>query len=339
MSIKNAPPKLMDVARLTGHTVGTVSKALNGKSGLSDKTRERILRAASDLGYVGNSLAGALRSGTTRTAAILIGDIGNPLFSLYARELIAQLSRNGYSAMLLNTDETPDGESRAVVTALSKRVDGVLICPAQQTRENLEFLRKNDVPYVLVGRHFEGGDEDSVDFDDRAGGRMQAEHLLGLGHRRILLLGGPEYVSSARERRQGYLDAFARAGLSPAPELMREIGIASDALPGEIEALWKGGLRFSAVCAFSDYVAWQVLCALNALGLRVPGDVSVVGYDNLQSHLNVPIPLTTIHTDKRELAVRAVDCLLKRIQGAGGAVETARLPVRLVIRGTTAPAE
>ena len=333
----NGKLKLRDLARLTGHTVGTVSKALHGKPGLSLDTRERILKAAKETGYIGNALAGSLRSGTTKTVAIILGDISNPLFSIFAKQLIAGLKDSGYSAILLNTDENSLEEERAIVTALSRNVDGVFICPTQQGSANMQLLKHNEVPFVLIGRHFDDDSFDGVCFDDREGGRLAAEHLLSLGHREILLLTGPDYISSARERKQGFFDAFRALRLSPDPKLIREVDIATDAAVHAVEHAVGEGARFTAVCAFSDYVAWQVIYALNGLGLSVPGDVSVIGFDNIQSDIRLPVPLSTVGCDKRAFGRRAVELLLGRIENPSAPREQVRLKTSLVARGTTKP--
>ena len=175
--------------------VGTVSKALHDKPGLAPKTREYILKVARESGYIGNALAGSLRSGTTKTAAIILGDIANPLFAIMAKGLIAALAQVGYSAILLNSEENNEEEVRAVTTALSRNVDGVFLCPTQRSTEGVELLRRNGAPCVLVARYFQDSGLDSVVFDDLNGGHLAARHLLALGHRDILFLGGPESVS------------------------------------------------------------------------------------------------------------------------------------------------
>ena len=213
MPPQNGKLKLRDIARLTGHTVGTVSKALHDKPGLAPKTREYILKVARENGYIGNALAGSLRSGTTKTAAIILGDIANPLFSIMAKGLIAALARVGYSAILLNSEEDSEEEVRAVTTALSRNVDGVFLCPTQRSMEGVKLLRAQR--RALRARWpaiFRMTNLDSVVFDDLNGGRLAARHLLSLGHRDVLFLGGPECVSSARERREGFMAEIEAAG-------------------------------------------------------------------------------------------------------------------------------
>ena len=337
MSLPNGKTKLTDIARLTGHTVGTVSKALHGKPGLSAQTRERILKIARENGYIGNTLAGSLRSGTTKTAAIILGDIANPLFAIMAKALIAALEVVGYSAILLNSEESADGETRAVVTALSRSVDGVFLCPTQRGGEGIELLRRNGTPCVLTGRYFEGDPAlDSVVFDDRRGGRLAAEHLIGLGHRRVLFLAGPECVSSARERREGFFEALRAAGIERDPSLVREVGITADASDDIASTLAHTG-GYTAVCAFSDYVAWQAIYALSERGVRVPEQISVVGFDDIQSDIRLPIPLTTIGCDKRALGERAVQLLMRRIAEPDAPVRQVRLETYLVEHDTTRP--
>ena len=333
MPPRNAKTKLQDIARLTGHTVGTVSKALHNKPGISEKTRARILEAARESGYIGNALAGSLRSGTSKTAAIILGDIANPLFSIFAKGLMDALGRNGYSAILLDSDEDGRREERAVVTALSRNVDGVFLCPTREDAPGVELLRRNGVPCVLIGRSFESDSPDCVVFDDFRGGYLAAEHLISLGHRRILFLVGPECVSSARERKRGCLAALRDANVACGEGLMQEVGITADASQS-IERLLRDGEHFTAVCAFSDYVAWQAIYVLNEHGLRVPEDVSVVGFDDIQSEIRLPVPLTTIACPKRLLGERAVELFLRRLARPDAPMERVCLPVSLVERRT-----
>lgn len=333
MPPRNAKIKLQDIARLTGHTIGTVSKALHDQPGISEKTRARILEVARESGYIGNAMAGSLRSGTSKTAAIILGDIANPLFSIFAKGLVAALARNGYSAILLDSDEDSHREEQAVVTALSRNVDGVFLCPTRADAPGVDVLRRNGVPCVLIGRSLEDDASDGVVFDDFRGGYLAADHLLSLGHRRILFLVGPECVSSARERRRGYLAALENAGVGYDPALMQEVGITADASQS-IEKVLREGRRFTAVCAFSDYVAWQAIYVLNEHGLRVPEDVSVVGFDDIQSEIRLPVPLTTIGCGKRLLGERAVELFLRRMADPDAPAQQICLPVTLVERHT-----
>ena len=333
MPPQNGKLKLRDIARLTGHTVGTVSKALHDKPGLAPKTREYILKVARENGYIGNALAGSLRSGTTKTAAIILGDIANPLFSIMAKGLIAALARVGYSAILLNSEEDSEEEVRAVTTALSRNVDGVFLCPTQRSMDGIKLLERNGTPCVLIGRHFQDDELDSVVFDDRSGGRIAARHLLSLGHRDVLFLAGPECVSSARERREGFMAEIEAAGASAR---VCEVPIIADASQN-IEQAISQAQGVTAVCAFSDYVAWQVLYALSARGVRVPEDVSVVGFDDVQSEIHLPVLLTTVGCDKRALGERAVELLMRRIAEPDAPVRQVRLETYLVEHDTTRP--
>ena len=333
MPPQNGKLKLRDIARLTGHTVGTVSKALHDKPGLAPKTREYILKVARENGYIGNALAGSLRSGTTKTAAIILGDIANPLFSIMAKGLIAALARVGYSAILLNSEEDSEEEVRAITTALSRNVDGVFLCPTQRSTEGVELLRRNGAPCVLVARYFQDSGLDSVVFDDLNGGHLAARHLLALGHRDILFLGGPECVSSARERREGFMAEIEAAGASAR---VCEVPIIADASQS-IEQAISQAQGVTAVCAFSDYIAWQVLFAFSERGVRVPEDVAVIGFDDIQSEIHVPVPLTTIGCDKRAVGDHAVELLMRRIAEPDAPVRQVHIQTHLVQRGTTCP--
>ena len=250
-----------------------------------------------------------------------------------AKGLIAALARVGYSAILLNSEEDSEEEVRAITTALSRNVDGVFLCPTQRSTEGVELLRRNGAPCVLVARYFQDSGLDSVVFDDLNGGHLAARHLLALGHRDILFLGGPECVSSARERREGFMAEIEAAGASAR---VCEVPIIADASQS-IEQAISQAQGVTAVCAFSDYIAWQVLFAFSERGVRVPEDVAVIGFDDIQSEIHVPVPLTTIGCDKRAVGDHAVELLMRRIAEPDAPVRQVRIQTHLVQRGTTCP--
>lgn len=194
---------LKDISQRTGFSVNTVSRTLKGKEYIAEDTRRTILDAAKELGYIGNSLAGALRSGLTGTVAVVISDVSNPLFGIMVKDIEDALAEHNYCAFVLNTGENIEQEERALHLALSKKVDGVIWCPTREREETLHLLRANSTPFVLMGRHFQHAEVDSVVWDDEKGGMLATRHLLERGHRNILLLNGPDYISSARERLEG----------------------------------------------------------------------------------------------------------------------------------------
>lgn len=326
---------LKDIALKTGYSINTVSRALKGKEDISKETREIISKTAKELGYIGDSIAGALRSGLTRTIAVIVGDISNPLFAIMVKEIETELRRKNYNTFIMNTEEKYNIEEEAIYSALSKKVDGIILCPTQKSDDDIKFLQSSGIPFVLMGRYFEHGSADFVIWNDEYGGYLATKHLIEQGHRQILLLNGPLYMSSARERFRGYEKALSENNIALSYDLIREINITSMESSKAIEKLLKDGIKFTAIFAFSDYIAWEAIYTLNKLGYHVPSDFSVVGFDNIQSDLCFPFPLTTIDAPKNKMAQMVVDILLKKINGNSGRQFKETINTRLIVRDST----
>ncbi|NLA57693.1 MAG: LacI family transcriptional regulator [Firmicutes bacterium] len=334
--MRRAKVTLKDIARETGFTINTVSRALKNKEGVAEDTRRLIHETARRMGYITNSIAGALRSGETKTIAVIIGDISNPHFSIMVKELENAAKRFHYSLFVINTDEDDEMEYQAIYNALSKKVDGIIICPTQKDDSSIELMRKNGIPFVLLGRRFDTHETDYVIWDDLNGGFLATKHLIETGRRRILYLNGPSYISSSRERLMGYQKALREAGLPYIDELVHEIPVTSGECHKVISELVRDGLDFDAVFAFSDIIAFETIWALNECGIRVPEDVAVVGFDNIQSRLFLPVPLTTVSAPKSRVARRAMGILLRKMRNKDDdSFYHEIIDTHLVVRGTT----
>lgn len=306
---------LKDIANDTGFSINTVSRVLNNKDNIADKSREQILRSAQKLGYVKNSLAGSLRSGSSGTIAIIISDVSNPIFGSLVKEIDALLRMKNYCAFILNTNEEKDLEQNAVYVAIGKKVDGVILCPNQQSRASIDLLVANDVPYVLMGRHFDNQEDDTVVWDDRRGGYLATTHLIRKGRKDILFLNGPEYISSSKERLMGYKKALSENGIPFDDRLVKECPIISSNILSLISKQLCDGPKFNALFAFNDLIALESVLALQQLGFRVPEDIAVIGFDNIQSRLPMPMQLTTINIPITETAQQVVNLLISQIRG------------------------
>lgn len=306
---------LKDIAQQTGFSVNTVSRVLRGKGEIAESTRQTILAAAEEMGHVRNMLASSLRSGVTQTIAVILGDVSNPHFAIMMSEIEHYASRSGYTTILLNTDEDEAQELAALQTALRQSVDGIIWCPAQKSNHNIEYLRRNGLPFVLIGRRFADIETNYVVCDDEQGGYLATKRLLEAGHRDILLLGGAGYISSAAERRAGYLRAHAEAGVPVRPELIVEVPVTAGDGAATLERLFMARTDFTAIFAFSDMIAWESWACLQRHGLRVPQDVSIIGFDYIHSRLALPFQLTSVSSHKGRMSTAAVDVLLAAIQG------------------------
>ena len=326
---------LKDIAARTGFTINTVSWALKNKEVISRDTRKLIQDTAQEMGYISNTLAGALRTGVTKTIAVIVGDISNPHFGIMVKEIENTAGNHGYNTFIINTEENCELEETAVVSAIGKNVDGIILCPAQKNAESIKILKRSGVPFVLIGRYFKEIETDYVVCDDMKGGYLATKYLIDRGHDRIIFLNGSGYISSAMERREGYCRALTEAGIEIDEGLIREVSIKSGDCRRVLKKVTDSGIKFTAVFAFSDMIAWEAIYTLSRMGLRVPEDIAVVGFDNIQSRLFFPFPLTSVCTSKSRMSRRSVDVLLNRINNPGDKVITDVIDTRLVIRSST----
>lgn len=305
---------LKDIANRTGYSVNTISRALRGKDDIAPETREKISNIAKEMGHVRNVLAMSLRVGYTNTIAVILGDVSNPHFAIMMKEIEGHARGYGYTSFLLNTNEDEALEMGAIQSALNRSVDGIIICPTQKSKANIEYLKSTGIPFVLIGRRYPDIDTDYVICNDELGGYQATSELLAKGHRKILLLHGPQYISSARERLEGYCRAYAEYGLEVDRDLMCEVPVASH---DNEERLCRDIVQardFTAVFAFSDYLAWEVWDCLKQSHRRVPEDCSLIGFDYIQSRLPLPFRLTSVSSHKGRMSTTAVDLLVKRMQ-------------------------
>ena len=327
---------LKDIANITGYTANTVSRVINNKDNIADETRNLILSKAKEMGYVGNALASSLRSGISGTVAVIISDVSNPLFGIMIKEIDNMLFRKNYCAFVLNTGEKYEAEEKAIVLSISKKVDGVILCPTQESREAIKLLQTNRVPFVLMGRRFTNEDDDYVVWDDFKGGYLATSHLIKQGHKRILYLNGPKYISSASDRLSGYRKALEENNLPFQQKLVRQINIASTDIHRTLLDTLDAGVEFTAIFAFSDLIAFEAVSALESMGYCIPSDVAVVGFDNIQSKLSLPFPLTSVSTPKTKMAHKVVEILLNRIRdGEDDKKRQIILNTTLMVRGSS----
>ena len=335
-SYNNIKVTLKDIAKETGYTINTISRALKDKEDISEATRKLIKDKANDMGYIRNSIAGSLRSGITKTIAIILGDISNPHFAIIVKEIETSARKHNYNTFIINTDENSELEEEAIHSALGKNVDGIIICPTQKSDDNIKFLKKTGVPFVLIGRYFKDIESDYVVCNDIEGGYLATKHLIEKGHRKILFLNGPGYISSAFERHEGYKKALSENEIEYDSNLVYEMSITSGESNRVVKKILESGIEFTAVFAFSDMIAWETIYVLNKNGLNVPRDIAIVGFDNIQSKLTFPVPLTTISTSKSKMSRRAVDILLKKINSKeeGNYIKDI-IETKVIVRGST----
>jgi len=329
-----------DVARRARVSVATVSYVINaGPRPVSQTTRARVLRAIQQLDYRPSEIARSLRLQRTRTIGLILPDTANPFFSAVAKGVEDAGFAAGYSVLLGHSGYDVSRERAYAEVMISKQVDGVIYIQATTDAATAQSLLQHRIPTVAVDREIVGVEIDCVVADNYGGSRAATEHLVKLGHRRIACILRSPALSNARERLRGYQAILAEAGLDPNPGYLRFGGAGYEDGRRAVEQLFTLDPRPTAVLAFPDIVAVGAIRGIVDAGLRVPEDVSVVGFDDIPSSGFMDPALTTVAMPKREMGQRAAEVLLARIAGAepDAAAQRIVLPAVLVVRESTAP--
>lgn len=324
---------LKDIARETGFSVNTVSHAINDREDISRATKDIILSAVERLGYIPNSTAVSMRSGRSGTVALIMPDISNLYFPIMIKQLEKELSRRDCNILIMETNERASEEYKCVVSAVSKNVDGVIICPCQQDTKALELLKSRNIPFVLLGRYFADVKYTSVVADDVQCGYDATKYLLENGHKDILFLYTLHKISSIQERRAGYEAALQDAGVTVDPKLICPIH-STKTYFDIADQIKSGTLSCTAIFAFNDMVALGIIHTLKKAGLRVPEDVSVIGVDNLESKYMLPLNLTTMDASKEDQVRCLVEALFSKDRGKEDAKGRYLIQPQLVVRDT-----
>ena len=329
---------LKDVARQAGVHPATASRALNPETRLlvSEGTAGRVLAAAAELGYHPNAVARSLRTRRSHTVGVLIPDLNNPLFPPMVRGLEDRLDADGYVALIGNTDGDDERERRVFEQMRARHVDGYVLATAHLRNPMLDEAVRAGVPVVLMNRIAEDYSFPSVTVDNERGVRMAVSHLTSLGHRNIACIAGPQDVSTGLARFRGYQAAMAGARLPVPPDRVafaRSFSI-EEGLRCAREILAAGDC--TAVAAGNDMLAVGCYLALDEAGLSCPGDISVVGFNDMPFIDMLRPPLTTVAFPHYQVGTEAAQLLLDRLAGNGDVVKVLYLAPELIVRGSTA---
>ncbi|SHK89059.1 LacI family transcriptional regulator [Nocardiopsis flavescens] len=327
-------PTIHDVARLAGVSTSTVSRVLDPRVPPSrSPAAARVRSAADSLGYTPHSIAASLRRQGTETIGVLVPRLTDTVMAITYEEVARACQARGYFAMVATTGDRPESERAAADSLLRRRVDGLVLSTARTGDPFLAELRERGTPHTLVLRT--DGHSPSSLGDDELGGYLAARHLLDLGHRDVACVAGPAHTSSAAGRRAGYLRALAERGITPRPEWVIGSEFSMEAGEEAARALLDGDARPTAVFAVNDNTAVGVMSTALRRGLDVPGDLSIVGYNDIPLADRLPLPLTTMRVPFRDIAADAVDLLLSP---PGEGEESVRVrPPTLIPRASTAP--
>jgi LacI family transcriptional regulator len=327
--------KIKDVARAAGVSPATVSRVLNGTGRVSADRAERVRAVVARLGYQPFSPARALRRQATDVWAVIVADIENPFFTLIVRGIEDVAHQRGYRVMLCNSDEDLQKEAAYIEVALAERMGGVVIAVASARQSQLAPLLERGVPVVAIDRRPAGHRVDCVLVDNRRGAAQATEHLLEAGARRVACITGPRRVSTANERLAGYEEALRAAGR----EIDAALVVREDFRPGggyeAVQRLCKGPNPPDALFVANNLMTVGALRALRDLGLRVPDDVRVVGFDDAPWAPLVEPPLSVVSQPAYEIGRIAAELLCEARQSREREPREVTLAPELIVRGSS----
>lgn len=341
---------IADVARRAGVSTATVSRVLSGVGGARPATRDRVEMAARELGFRPSDVARSLKRRSTLTIGLIVTDIENPYFPQLVKAVEDAAIAEGYAILLCSADDDPDREASYLDVLVERRVDGIVIAASTLGTSQGAWLAEPPLPVVLVNTSAPTVHLPSIASDNRAGGRLATRHLLDLGHRRFGYLMPPSRNLDAPERLAGVRDELDAAGLAfEGPDAALAV---SDGAPtvigGEVamaELLMRTP-RPTAIVAYNDLMAIGAMRAIRRCGLAVPGDLSIVGFDDVAFAAYVEPALTTLRQETAEMGRWAVATLTEQLarRGASGGAGSAGaaggrrvVPVHLEVRESTGP--
>jgi LacI family transcriptional regulator len=326
---------IFEVAQKAGVSSTTVSHVINKTRFVSDETRGRVERAIEEMGYRPNALARSLRSGETHTIGLILPDSANPFFAEVGRSIEGAAFDVGYNIILCNTENNIEKEHTYIDVLAKKQVDGMIFVGAGEDYDSYKKILDMKIRVVAMDRDYPDLEMDVVISDNLQGGKLATQHLIDLGHKRIGCITGPSKVNLSALRVTGYVETLEQAGLPVDQSLI----VTGDFHPesGQEAAYKLLAMKDppTAIFACNDLMAIGVMRACIELGMRIPQDLAVVGYDDIELASYSTPPLTTIQQPKKEMGITALKYLLGRIQAEQSPPQRASLPVSLIVRGSS----
>lgn len=313
----------------------TVSHVINQTRFVAPETEERVRKAMLDLNYSPNIIARSLRRGETKTIGLIIPDSANPFFAEYARYLEESAFHMGYSLILCNSNDNIEKEHRYTDVLLNKQVDGIIFLPTGDDKQSVQTLINRHMPVVLVDRILENIDVDAVITNNYQSGYLATRYLIENGHKRISIIRGPAEISLSVQRLKGYMKAMKEAGLDVSPGMQTSGDFQIESGYEAAKILMNQSPLPTAIFACNDLMAIGAMKGVREAGFLVPGDISLVGHDNIELTTYFQPALTTISQPIEELACKAIDLLLERIKQPDLPARQVVLPNKLVIRQST----
>lgn len=324
---------LAHVAKRAGVSTATVSMVLCNKGRISAATREKVLRALDESGYVYNQTAANLRNRSSNQVGLLLHDITNPFYSEMTAGLSHEMDRHELLLLLANSEESSERQQKFVDSLMRNNVGGMVLCAARETPQAFfDGLKRRNIPAIMVVRPLSDPDVDFVGTDNVLGTQMATEHLLRMGHRDIAFIGGSQNSGTRAQRIEGFTLMLQTYGVTPNPAWI----VASQATQSDgarvAEALLTAHPRISAAICYQDIVALGVMQCLRKLGHEPGRDFALVGFDDITEAALVQPALTTVSVAAKEIGRKAGELLYSRMQGNDEPAKRIILPPALVIR-------
>jgi DNA-binding LacI/PurR family transcriptional regulator len=327
---------IAEIARRARVSTATVSRTLNQSGPVKAATARKVWRAVSALNYYPNSHARALVSGRSRMIGLIVSDLTNPFFPELIRSFEAMASEEQYDLLVTSTDYSTTRMAACLRRMLERKVDGVAMMTSEMDVGLIRELSRRNVPIVFMDVGQVGPRMSHVALDYGNGVLQAVDHLVALGHRRIAFISGPLDLHSARTRREAFLEGMRRHRLKPEQRLLREGTHTADGGQKAMDAILRLRTLPTAVVASNDWTAIGALHAMHQAGLEVPGDISIVGFDDIPLASYTNPPLTSVRMSAAEIGATAFQALFgligeRRLEG-----DLYQVPTRLIVRGSTA---
>jgi len=324
----------LQVAARAGVSRSAVSRVFTPGASVSARTAKKVREAAIDLGYRPNVLARSLMTGRSRIIGLVVAYLDNHFYPTVLEELSNALQAEGYHVMVFMASQTAGNVDRVLAEILDYQVDGLVMASVALSSELTSRCRASGVPVVLFNRRQDDFEQASITTDNYQGGKLAAEHLIALGHKKIAHIAGWQGASTARDREQGFRDGLAAAGQGL---FAHEVGdFHTDRVKAAARRMFNQPVKPDAVFVANDHMAFMVMDVLrDELGLGVPGDVAVAGFDDVPTAGWASYNLTTVRQDTKAMVAETVRVLIGTITDPGAAPEHVLLPAQLVVRRST----
>ncbi|MHB8280377.1 MAG: LacI family DNA-binding transcriptional regulator [Candidatus Humimicrobiaceae bacterium] len=328
---KNNKTTIREISRLSGYSVTTVSRVLGKSELVKEDTKEKILKIIEDQSFSPNMIARSLKTKKTNTIGLILGDIENPFYSRVAKGVIDTAEQRNYNVILCNSNYDTKLEEKSIETLLNRQVDGFLLTTVKLKHTTIDDLKYRGVPYVLIDYKLDLPGVSYIVNDDYHGGKIAAEYLVSLGHKHIAFFGN-EKLLSFKKRFDGFKEILNKYGISVNEYLIDDINDITE-INNSIRNLVNAKEKFTALFAVNDFLAIKAVENFIALGLKVPRDISIIGYDNISISSMLRVPLTTINQPKYKTGKLAAELLLDMLESKEG-VEDKKLVLKpeLIIR-------